>query len=85
MDYNLLRYNEGIHKVCTKNFTRRQLYDLERYVFIYPSKIQVCSCLTNPWAKETLSFLGAQWCPATEQCTTPQASPQAAPSLARST
>jgi hypothetical protein len=69
MDYNLLRYNEGIHTVCTKNWTRRQIYDLERYVFIYPSKIQVCSCLTNPWAIETLSFLGAQWCPATEQCT----------------
>ena len=79
MDVDLLRYSDALQVVCTKNFTRRQLYDLERYVFIYPSKIQVCSCLTNPWAKETLSFLGAHWCPATEQCTSQ------APSSTRST
>jgi hypothetical protein len=68
MDVDLLRYSETVQTVCTKNFTRRQLHDLERYVYTYPSKIKVCSCLSNPWAKATLSFLGVQWIPRTEQC-----------------
>jgi len=68
MDYTLLRYKDDVHTVCTKNWTRRQVYDLERYVFVYPEKIKICECLTNPWSRETLSFLGAQWTPATKQC-----------------
>ena len=68
MDADLLRYSDTLQIICTKNFTRRQLHDLERYVCAYPSKIQVCSCLSNPWARSTLSFLGAQWIPRTEQC-----------------
>lgn len=73
MDYHLLRYSDVIHSVCTKNWTRRQVYDLERYVFVYPEKIRVCSCLKNPWSRETLTFLGVQWTPPTEQCTSPTA------------
>ena len=68
MDPDLLRYSDSLQVVCTKNFTRRQLHDLERYVFAYPSKIRVCPCVTNPWIKTTLSFLNVQWIPTTEQC-----------------
>jgi hypothetical protein len=68
MDVDLLRYSDALQVVCTKNFTRRQLHDLERYVFTYPSKIQVCSCVKNPWVKHTLSFLNVQWIPPTKQC-----------------
>jgi hypothetical protein len=68
MDVDLLRYSDALQVVCTKNFTRRQLHDLERYVFTYPSKIQVCSCVKNPWVKHTLSFLNVQWIPPTTQC-----------------
>jgi hypothetical protein len=67
-DYELLRYSDTILNICTKGWTRRQLHDLERQVMLFPTKIIVCSCLTNPWVKETLAFLGAQESPAKEQC-----------------
>jgi hypothetical protein len=67
-DYELLRYSDTILNICTKGWTRRQLHDLERQVMLFPTKIIVCSCLTNPWIKETLAFLGAQESPAKEQC-----------------
>jgi hypothetical protein len=71
-----LRYSGTSYAVCTKGQTRRQIHDLVRLTAVYHNRIHVCSCLADPWARASLSFLGAVWTPATPQC---NISPTSAP------
>lgn len=59
MEFDLLRYSETRLDVCTRGWTRRQVHDLVRQVLNHRDRIRVCPCLEDPWARETLRFLGA--------------------------
>ena len=61
MEFDLLHYSDTNLTVCTKDWTRRQLNDLVRQVLNCPGRIVVCPCLTDPWIRETLDFLGVRW------------------------
>ena len=61
MEFDLLRYSETLLDVCAYGWTRRQIHDLVRQVMNYPTRIRVCPCLDDPWARETLRFLGVVW------------------------
>lgn len=63
-----LRYPGTVYAVCTRGLSRRQIHDLTRMTAVYGKRIHVCACVADPWAKATLSFLGAVWTPATQQC-----------------
>ena len=66
--FELLRYSDTVLKICTKGWSRRELHNLQRQVMLYPKRIIICNCLKNPWIRESVTLLGAQWSPATEQC-----------------
>jgi len=66
--FELLRYSDTTLDICTKGWSRRDLHNLQRNVLLYPKRIRICNCLKNPWVRESVTLLGAQWTPATEQC-----------------
>jgi hypothetical protein len=68
METDLLKYSETQLNVCTAGFTRRQIHDVVRQAYVYPQRITVCNCIKDPWSKDILSFLGAQWSVPTKQC-----------------
>ncbi len=59
MEFDLLKYPDVVQTICLKHLTRRQYHDVLRQVFVYPNRIRVCACSIDPWARETLVFLGA--------------------------
>jgi hypothetical protein len=67
---DILRYSNTVHAVCTRDYTRRQIHDLVRLSAVYGSRVHVCSCISDPWARASLSFLGTTWTPVTKQCNT---------------
>lgn len=60
MDISLLKYPDTTVDVCFRNLTRRQMYDIIRAIHVYPTRIRVCPCLTDPWIRQVLTFLNAQ-------------------------
>jgi hypothetical protein len=68
MQSELLRYSETKLEICTATYTRRQIHDLIRQVYVYPQKVVVCKCIKDPWSRDILAFLGVQWSIPTKQC-----------------
>ena len=56
---DLLGYSETNLDVCLRNKTRREVNDILRQVYRHPTRIRICPCVTSPWVRETLRFLGA--------------------------
>jgi hypothetical protein len=59
MDISLLKYQDTTLDVCFQNLTRRQMYDILRAIYVYPTRIRVCPCVTDPWIRQVLTFLNA--------------------------
>lgn len=58
---DLLRYSETRLAVCFRDKSRRDMYDILRQVAVYPERIRICPCVTDPWIRKTLEFLHAQY------------------------
>ena len=56
---DLLRYADTRLDVCFKGKTRREIHDILRQILVHPDRIRVCPCVTDPWVRKTLKFLGA--------------------------
>ena len=59
MDISLLKYQDTTLDVCFRNLTRRQMHDVLRAIYVYPTRIRVCPCVTDPWIRQVLTFLNA--------------------------
>jgi hypothetical protein len=59
MDISLLKYHDTTLDVCFRDLTRRQMYDILRAIYVYPTRIHVCPCVTDPWIRQVLTFLNA--------------------------
>lgn len=57
---DLLRYSDTVLKVCLKDKPRREVHDLLRQIAVYPTRVRVCPCVSDPWIRKTLAFLGAR-------------------------
>ena len=60
MDISVLKYHDTTLDVCFRDLQRRQMYDLLRAIYVYPTRIRVCPCVTDPWIRQVLTFLNAQ-------------------------
>ncbi len=58
---DLLGYSDTVLHICLKDKSRREIHDVLRQVFVYPNRVRVCPCVTDPWVRKTLEFLGAQY------------------------
>jgi len=58
---DLLGYSDTVLHICLKDKSRREIHDVLRQVFVYPKRVRVCPCVTDPWVRKTLEFLGAQY------------------------
>jgi hypothetical protein len=58
---DLLGYADTVLDVCLKDKSRREVHDILRQIFVYPNRLRVCPCVTDPWVRKTLEFLGAQY------------------------
>jgi hypothetical protein len=58
---DLLGYSDTILDICFKNKPRREIHDILRQIFVHPTRVRVCPCVTDPWVRKTLEFLGAQY------------------------
>ena len=58
---DLLGYADTVLDVCLAGKSRREVHDILRQIFVYPSRVRVCPCVTDPWVRKTLEFLGAQY------------------------
>jgi hypothetical protein len=58
---DLLGYADTVLGVCLKDKSRRDIHNLLRQVFVHPTRIRICPCVTDPWVRKTLEFLGAQY------------------------
>jgi hypothetical protein len=58
---DLLRYSDTILDVCLAGKSRREIHDIMRQVFVYPTRIRICPCVTDAWVRKTLGFLDAQY------------------------
>ncbi len=58
---DLLRYSETRLTVCFRDKSRRDMYDILRQVAVYPDRIFICPCVTDPWIRKTLEFLHAHY------------------------
>jgi hypothetical protein len=58
---DLLRYSTTMLEVCLKEKSRREIHDILRHVFVHPTRIRICPCVTDPWIRKTLEFLGGQY------------------------
>jgi hypothetical protein len=59
MDISLLKYHDTTLDVCFRDLTRRQMYDMLRAIYVYPTRIRVCPCIKDPWIRQVLTFLNA--------------------------
>jgi hypothetical protein len=58
---DLLGYADTVLDVCLAGKTRREIHDILRQIFVHPTRVRVCPCVTDPWVRKTLEFLGAQY------------------------
>jgi hypothetical protein len=58
---DLLRYSDTVLDICLAGKSRREIHDIVRQVFVYPTRIRICPCVTDPWVRKTLNFLDAQY------------------------
>jgi hypothetical protein len=58
---DLLRYSDTVLEICFKDKPRREVYDILRQVFVHPTRIRICPCVTDPWIRKTLEFLAAHY------------------------
>ena len=58
---DLLGYSDTVLHVCLKDKPRREIHDILRQIFVYPTRVRVCPCVSDPWVRKTLEFLGAQY------------------------
>jgi hypothetical protein len=56
---DLLRYSDTVLPVCFRDKPRREIHDILRQIAVYPDRLLVCPCVTDPWVRKTLVFLGA--------------------------
>ena len=57
---DLLRYSETKLEICLKGKTKREIHDLLRQAFVHPTRVVVCGCTQDAWARKTLAFLGIE-------------------------
>ena len=55
---DLLRYSETVLVFCLKGKSRREVHDILRQAYVYPSRIRICPCVEDTWTRKTLAFLG---------------------------
>lgn len=58
---DLLGYSDTVLHICLKEKSRREVHDILRQILVHPSRVRVCTCVTDPWVRKTLEFLGAQY------------------------
>lgn len=58
---DLLRYSETVLEVCFKDKSRREINDILRQIYVYPTRIRICPCVRDPWVRKTLEFLNPQF------------------------
>lgn len=58
---DLLGYSDTVLHICLKDKSRREIHDILRQIFVYPNRVRICPCVTDPWVRKTLEFLGAQY------------------------
>ncbi len=58
---DLLRYADTRLTVCLRDKSRREIHDILRQIAVYPERIQICPCVTDPWVRMSLTFLRAQY------------------------
>ena len=58
---DLLRYSETVLDVCLKDKSKREINDVMRQVYVYPTRIRICPCIQDPWVRKTLAFLNAEF------------------------
>lgn len=58
---DLLRYSETVLTICVKDKTRREIHDILRQVFLVPTRIRLCPCITDVWVRKTFLNLGGQF------------------------
>ncbi len=58
---DLLGYADTVLDVCLAGKPRREIHDILRQILIHPNRVRVCPCVTDPWIRKTLEFLGAQY------------------------
>jgi hypothetical protein len=58
---DLLGYSTTVLDICLKDKSRREVHDILRQVFVHPTRIRICPCVTDPWTRKTLEFLGGQY------------------------
>ena len=56
---DLLRYSDTVLHVCLRDKGRREIHDILRHIAVYPNRLRICPCVTDPWVRKTLAFLGA--------------------------
>lgn len=58
---DLLGYADTVLDVCLRDKSRREIHELFRQIYIVPTRVRICPCVTDPWVRKTLEFLGAQY------------------------
>jgi hypothetical protein len=58
---DLLGYSDTVMDVCLRDKSRRDIHDILRVIFVYPRRVRVCPCVTDPWVRKTLGFLDTQY------------------------
>lgn len=58
---DLLRYSETVLTICVKDKPRREIHDILRQVFLVPTRIRLCPCVTDVWVRKTFLNLGGQF------------------------
>lgn len=58
---DLLRYSETVLTICVKDKSRREIHDILRQVFLVPTRIRLCPCVTDVWVRKTFLNLGGQF------------------------
>jgi hypothetical protein len=58
---DLLGYSETVLDICLVGKSRREIHTILRQVYVYPTRIRICPCVTDPWVRKTLEFLDAQY------------------------
>ncbi len=58
---DLLRYADTVLDVCLAGKTKRETHDILRQIAVYPKRIRICPCVQDPWIRQSLTFLDAQF------------------------
>jgi hypothetical protein len=58
---DLLGYSDTVLDVCLAGKSKRDIHDILRQIFVYPTRVRVCPCVADPWVRKTLNFLDAQY------------------------